>query len=519
MHIIHVATELAPIAKAGGLGDVIYGLSKELCKLGHQVEIVLPKFDCIDFSQVKNLKVEMRDLWSFDGPYRFNNTIWSAQVDGLKVNLIEPHHPDYFFSRGMIYGCPDDINRFCYFSRAAMEYLFKSGKQPDALHAHDWPTALIPVLYKEMYMALGYRTGGTVLTIHNLEHQGRCPPSQLSRVGLRGESYLTSEKMKDLHHPTLVNLLKGGIVYSDRITTVSPNYEKEILTQEGGFALEDTLKDHKRKLSGILNGIDEVFWNPQSDHYLVKKYETHNVNTAEKLAQVLAGKKENRRHLRTHLQLEDSDCPIVASVTRLVPQKGPELIKGALKRTLEKGGQFILLGSSPIPEIHKEFELLQEKFKNDKRVAILMDKDEALAHLIFAAADMFIIPSLFEPCGLTQMIALRYGTVPIVRMTGGLADTVFDIETSLKPADERNGFTFDYPDEQGVCWALDRALDCFKEDPKRWHQLMRNGMKEDFTWKRAGRKYVEIYEQLKPPAVEEKIPVKETILKKSLKLS
>ena len=180
MYIVHVATELAPVAKVGGLGDVIYGLSKELSRQGHKVEIILPKYDCMNFAELNNLKVEHRELWSLDGSQRFNNTVWSANVDGLKLLLIEPHHPQYYFSRGVIYGCHDDIDRFIYFSRVAMEYLFKSGKHPDALHVHDWPTALIPVLHKEIYEPLGYKTGGTVLTIHNMEHQGKCQPNNLS---------------------------------------------------------------------------------------------------------------------------------------------------------------------------------------------------------------------------------------------------------------------------------------------------------------------------------------------------
>lgn len=510
MHIIHVASELAPIAKAGGLGDVVYGLSKELAKQGHQVEIIIPKYDCIDFSLVKNLKVEFRELWSYDGPYRFNNTIWSGNVDGLKVILIEPHHPDYFFSRGMIYGCSDDINRFAYFSRAVMEYLFKSGKHPDALHVHDWPTALIPVLYREMYMALGYRLGKTVLTIHNMEHQGRCTAAQLSRIGLRGDSYVTPGTMQDPVYDTLINLMKGGIEFADQITTVSPNYEKEILTEAGGFKLEDVLVKHKKKLKGILNGIDETFWNPLTDHYIAHKYDTHGVDTKEKLAMVLEGKKENRRFLRSHLQLQDSNRPLVAVVSRLVPQKGPELIKHALTHSIEKGAQFILLGSTPMVEIHLEFEELQKKYKDDPNVVILMDKDEALAHLIYASADMFVIPSIFEPCGLTQLISLRYGTVPIVRSTGGLADTVFDIETSSKPMKERNGFSFDFPDAEGVDLAIDRALHCFQHEPKQWHMLMQNGMKKDYSWKRAGLEYLEIYKPIK------EIPVKSKPSRKSL---
>ncbi len=496
MQIIHIASELAPIAKAGGLGDVVYGLSQELQRLGHHVEVILPKYDCIDFSHLKDVTIEEKELFSLDGTDLIANTVWSAQLENLNIKFIEPHHPGKLFNRGAIYGSRDDIDRFTYFCGAAIAYLFKMNKQPDILHLHDWPTALIAVLYKEMYAELGYHVEGTVLTIHNLEHQGRCSPTQLSRAGLQAEAYLSPDKMQDPQHPMLINLLKGGIVYADQVTTVSPNYEKEIQTPEGGFALNSTLINYQHKLSGILNGIDETFWTPCTDRYLAKQYETHNIRSTDHMAPVLAGKKENKYHLRRHVQLEDSDQPIVACVTRLVPQKSPRLIKAALQRTLEKGGQFVLLGSSPIPEIIKEFQALQEQHAHNRRVAILIDKDEALAHQIFAGADMVVIPSLFEPCGLTQLISLRYGTVPIARLTGGLADTVFDIDTSEKPYPERNGFTFEYPDEQGVYWALDRALACFINDPNRWHELMRNGMQYNFTWKKPALEYANLYQNI-----------------------
>lgn len=495
MYIVHVATELAPLAKVGGLGDVIYGLAKELAKQGHIVEIIIPKYDCMHYDSLKNLKVEHRELWSFDGPNRFNNTIWSADVDGLKLLLIEPHHPQYYFSRGVIYGCHDDIDRFTYFSRVAMEYLFKTGKQPDAIHVHDWPTAVIPVLYKDVYQPLNYKAGGTILTIHNMEHQGKCQPFNLSKIGLRGDSYLVPEKMQDPFAAGLVNLLKGGIEYADRVTTVSPNYEKEIQTAVGGFGLQDVLSKHRKKLRGILNGIDEDFWNPEKDSYIVQRYPTHGI-TKDRLPLALEGKKENKRYLRTHLRLKESEAPIVASVTRLALQKSPALIKHALMRTLERGGQFILLGSTSINQVFEEFQTLSRELKGNPNVAILMDKDEALAHLIYAAADMFVIPSLFEPCGLTQLIALRYGTIPIARLTGGLADTVFDIETSSKPLHERNGFTFDFADSKGVDWALLRALDYFKKEPQKWQSLMLNGMRQDFSWKHSAPEYLSLYSEL-----------------------
>src|SRR5579862_1113106 len=385
MYIVHIATEFAPIAKVGGLGDVLHGLSKELVKQGHDIEVILPKYDCLLFNELKHLKVEFRELWCSDGTHRFNNTIWSALVDGIKIILIEPHHPQYYFSRGIIYGCHDDIDRFVYFSRASMEYLFKSGKAPDAIHVHDWPTALVPVLYRNMYLPLGFGGKGTVLTVHNMEHQGKCQPFNLSHIGLRGEAYLHPEKMQDPHSPSLLNLLKGGIVYADHITTVSPTYEKEIQTLQGSFGLSETLIKYHTKLTGILNGIDENFWNPGKDPHLIQTYNTHGIQVEEQLDKVLRAKKENKRQLRMHLNLKEENKPLIASITRLVPQKSPHLIKHALLHTLEQEGQFVLLGSAANAAIFQEFELLKQKMSTSDQARILIDKDEALSHLIFAA--------------------------------------------------------------------------------------------------------------------------------------
>lgn len=492
MHIVHIASELAPIAKVGGLADVVYGLSKELCKLGHTVEIIIPKYDCLQYDLLTNLTIETRELWAADGPYPFSNTIWSAECDGLKVLLIETHHSELYFDRGVIYGCHDDIDRFAYFSRAAIEYLFKSERKIDALHVHDWPTALVPVLHKALYAKVGFKPKRTVLTIHNLEYQGRCTPQTLTRAGLRGDDFLEPEKMQDPHSFHHVNLLKGGIVYADTVTTVSPNYEKEIQSPVGGLGLQDVLIGKKSHLKGILNGIDETFWDPETDPYLAHKYPGNDV-TKKRLSEVLKNKGENKNHLRSQLGLKKSSAPLVACITRLVPQKSPMLIKHALERTLEKGGQFILLGSSPIPEIQNDFLALKEHYQGNPQVAILMETDERMAHMIFAAADMFIIPSLFEPCGLTQLIAMRYGTVPIARLTGGLVDTVFDVDTSTKPVEERNGFTFEFPDTGGMNWALDRAIECYEDHPVKWHSIILNGMRMDHSWKNSAKEYLNIY--------------------------
>lgn len=492
MYIVHIASELAPVAKVGGLADVVHGLSKELAK-EHQVEIILPKYDGLDPKHLKDLHIEQKELWITEGAAHYNNTVWSAQVDGLKTFFIEAHGPRTYFNRGKIYGCVDDIERFLYFCKAALEHLLKAGKKPDILHIHDWPTALIAPLYKERYSLLGLKAKAIVFTIHNLRHQEKCPPQLLTSLGLPGENYLTKDKMQDPFFPKLINILKGGIVYADGVTTVSPTYEKEIKTPEGGCGLHEVLLESQSKLKGILNGIDETLWNPEKDPHLIKQYCTHNIDNPKKLEAILQAKEENRKHLCFSLNMSQEKRPLVASVTRLVLQKGPDLILHGLLKTLEKGGQFILLGSVFDPAMEEAFEEVKKTLSQNKNISIRLENDESLAHLIFASADMFLIPSIFEPCGLTQLIALRYGAVPLARLTGGLADTVFDVDTSSKPLDQRNGFTFEFPDSQGVDWALGRALECWKKDQPKWHTIMQQGMRYDFSWKNSAAEYLKVY--------------------------
>lgn len=495
MHIVHISSELSPIAKVGGLGDVIHGLSKEFIRLGHTVQIIIPKYDCIDYNLLKNLKVHYRDLWSYEGPYSYNNTIWSAEVDGLSVLLIEAHHPSYFFNRGTIYGCHDDIERFLYFSRAVMEYLFKSGTMPDIIHVHDWPTAIVPTLLQDMYIPLGINPCKTVLTLHNMEHQGHCSPRNLTQIGLRGEDYLSPNKLQDPINPLLINLLKGGIEYATAITTVSPSYEKEIQTEKGSHGLFQVLSKHSKKITGILNGIDEEFWNPEKDPYLKEKFPAHPPLTSEKWKLIQKGKNQNKEHLRSLLGLENNSSPLIACITRLVHQKSPLLIESAFRHILDSGAQCIVLGSAYSEEIKELFSSLQSEYKSSFQGRVLLDYNEALSHLIYAGSDALMIPSLFEPCGLTQMIALRYGSIPIVRKTGGLADTIFDIETGSCPKKERNGFVFNDPDKDQLNQTIDRVLTLWKDDPKKWQDLMKQGMTKDFSWKASALEYLKMYKE------------------------
>lgn len=496
MHIIHIASELAPLAKVGGLADVVSGLSRELSWKGQDVDIIIPKYDCMDSLQIRDLAIDTKDLMSFYQDQWFSNTIWMGWVENLKVYFIEPHHPRFFFNRGCFYGCDDDIERFLYFSRAALEFIYKRPLNPDIIHLHDWETAVVAPLYVDMYKKIGLTKPKIVFTIHNMEYQGKCSPKDLESIGLDGSYYLDPSRMQDDLYPNLINLLKGGIVYSDYVTTVSPSYAREVMTPEGGKGLESTLQRYQNKFTGILNGIDYSYWNPEIDRYLPTHYSPREIPANKKDRNTLDKKAFLKKVLRERLNLAEDHRPIVGCITRLIPQKGIDLIKHTISHIVDKKGQLILLGSSPIPSISAEFLRLKNQYADHPHIHLILHHQEELAHLIYAASDMFIVPSIFEPCGLTQMIALKYGAIPIVRKTGGLADTIFDVDFSGKPPEVANGYTFDIPDAEGIDSALDRAIHCWFDDPEKWRNLMLNGMKIDFSWNLPANNYLEMYKKL-----------------------
>lgn len=497
MHIIHIASELAPIAKVGGLADVVLGLSRELSWKGHDVDIIIPKYDCIDSTQIRDLAVDTHNLMSFYNGEWISNTVWIGWVENLKVYFIEPHHHRYFFNRGCFYGCDDDIERFLYFSRTAVEFIYKRPLNPDIIHLHDWETAVIAPLLANMYRQIGLTKPRTVLTIHNMEYQGQCAPSDLGFIGLDPSYYHHSDRMQDSRYSHLVNLLKGGIVYADFVTTVSPNYAKEVLTPEGGRGLESVLNLYSSKFKGVLNGLDYSYWNPEIDRFLPAHFSGRECPSNKKDKNTFDKKGFIKRLLREKLNLAEEHRPIVGCISRLVPQKGIEFIKHTIDHIIDKKGQFVLLGSSPIPSISHEFHELKQRYMDSEYVSLNLQHQEELAHMIYAGSDMFIVPSLFEPCGLTQMIALKYGAVPITRQTGGLADTIFDIDHSTVPFESRNGYTFEKADIPSFDAVLTRAIDCWFNDPEKWRSLVFNGMNIDFSWNKPADRYLEIYAGLK----------------------
>ncbi|XP_070051540.1 probable starch synthase 4, chloroplastic/amyloplastic [Nicotiana tomentosiformis] len=487
LHIIHIAAEMAPVAKVGGLGDVVTGLGKALQKKGHLVEIVLPKYDCMQYESIKDMKALDVVVESYFDGRLYKNKIWTGTVEGLPVYFIEPQHPGKFFGRGQLYGEHDDFKRFSFFSRVALELLLHAEKKPDIIHCHDWQTAFVAPLYWDLYVPKGLDSARICFTCHNFEYQGTAPASELTSCGLDAYHLNRPDRMQDNSANDRINSVKGAIVFSNIVTTVSPTYAQEVRTAQGGKGLHATINSHSKKFVGILNGIDTDAWNPASDNFLKVQYSASDIE----------GKLENKEALRRLLGLSSSEIrrPLVGCITRLVPQKGVHLIRHAIYRTLELGGQFVLLGSSPVPHIQREFEDIRNHFQNHEHARLVLKYDEALSHLIYAASDMLIIPSIFEPCGLTQMIAMRYGSIPIARKTGGLNDSVFDVDDDTIPDQFRNGFTFVTADEQGFNNALERAFNYYMNNAETWKELVQKDMNIDFSWDSSASQYEELYDK------------------------
>jgi starch synthase len=488
LFVVHITPELAPVAKVGGLADVVFGLGRELEIRGNHVEIILPKYDCMRYDQIWGLQRTFDDLWVPWYGGAIHCSVYFGFVHGRKCFFIEPHSQDNFFNRGAVYGFHDDILRFAFFSRAAMEFLWKSGKHPDIIHCHDWQTALVPVYLYEIYQPMGMGHPRVCFTIHNFKHQGVTGAQVLHASGLnRPEYYFHYDRLRDNYNPHAINLMKGGIVYANFVTTVSPRYAMEAKDQGQGFGLEPTLHIHHMKYGGVVNGIDYDVWNPEIDPHIPVHF---SVATIE-------GKYADKKALRDRLLLADNEKPVVSFVGRLDPQKGIELIRHALFYTLGQGGQFVLLGSSPDGTINGYFWGLKRQFNDNPDCHLEIGYNEELAHLVYAGSDIMVVPSRFEPCGLTQLIAMRYGTIPVVREIGGLADTVIDKDFSHRALHERNGYVFRDYDERGLESALGRAIACYYQYPDHFRELMKNAMRYDYSWNHPGQDYLNIYDYIR----------------------
>jgi starch synthase len=488
MYIVMVASECAPVAKVGGLGDVVYGLSRELEIRGNSVEIVLPKYDCIRYDHIYGLQVTYENLWVPWFNYHIRCSVWFGFVHGRKCFFIEPHSNDHFFERGSYYGFPDEHLRFAFFSKAALEFLYHSGKRPDVIHTHDWQTAIVPVLLYEIYKHIGMENCRACHTIHNFKHQGIAGENVLWFTGLeRPEYYYDQNRMGDDFNPSAINFTKGALLYSNFTTTVSPRHAWEVRHTDWGYGLGHALHVHQNKFGGVLNGLDYDMWNPEADPHIPGHYTSKN----------LEAKYTNKQALRERLWLREDYKPLIAYVGRLDSQKGVPLIKHALYYSLAHGAQFVLLGSSPELGTNAEFWQIKHELDKNPDCHLEIGYNEELAHMIYAGSDILIVPSMFEPCGLTQMIALRYGTVPVVRSVGGLADTIFDIDYANCPASKRNGYVFHQTDHLAIESALSRAIGLWFDYPDRFRELVIKGMRYDYSWNIPGQNYLKIYNHIR----------------------
>ncbi|MBW4080465.1 glycogen synthase GlgA [Paenibacillus sp. S150] len=472
MKVLFAAAEAHPFVKTGGLADVIGALPKALKGAGVDVRVILPKYKGIPEKFVS----QMEHVAVLTVPIGWRNQYCGIErivYDGIPVYFIDN---EYYFGRDGIYGYMDDGERFAFFNRAVLECLETIGFQPDVLHCHDWHAAVIPLLLQGHYRHNPFYSNiRTVFTIHNLLYQGVFPYSVLGELLGLNDSYFPG-----VEYYGNVNFMKGGIVYSDHITTVSPTYSEEIRTAYYGYGLEGLLSSRADSLSGIVNGIDTKLYNPASDPQIYTRYRSN-----------LAKKAENKLALQQELSLPVAPyIPMVAMVTRLVDSKGLDLLTRVLDELLYYDDiQFVLLGTGD--EVYERwFREAQWRYPTKLSSQILFN--DGLSRKIYAASDLFLMPSKFEPCGIGQLLALRYGSIPVVRETGGLNDTVhaYNEETG-----EGNGFTFKDYNAHDMMYTLRRAVS-FYHKPEHWKKISKNAFAGDYSWNVSAQQYIDIYNHI-----------------------
>jgi starch synthase len=475
VHVLFAASECVPFSKTGGLADVVGALPRAIAELGHQATVYLPLYRQ---TQLKAPRTVIASITiPFDDRYRF-----CSVLDGGKLHGVQYYFIDYppFYDRDALYGTPlgdyhDNPERFALYCRAVLEASKILGV-PDVFHCHDWQTALIPVLLRALYdedPALG--AVPTVFTIHNMGYQGVFSPDTLPLLMLPWDLFTITR----LEFFGKVNFLKGALTYSDFITTVSRKYAQEIQTVEYGFGLEGVLRSRNPNVAGILNGVDYCEWNPAADPFIAAQYSPES----------LQGKQECRRDLLRCFSLDpESTAPVIGIVSRFAAQKGFDLIALASDRLAHLNVNVVVLGSGD-----KDYEDLFQRLVRQYpgRFAVKVGYDNQMAHKIEAGSDMFLMPSRYEPCGLNQIYSLKYGTVPIVRATGGLDDTIepFDLRTG-----KGTGFKFHEYSAEALLSTMQAALNLF-DKPKEWCKLMLNGMARDFSWTVSAREYLKVYEK------------------------
>ena len=494
MKILFVASEAVPFVKTGGLADVVGALAPVLAAQGHDVRVIIPQFSAIS----REYPPQMEHVCDFEvqlGWRRQYCGIEKIEKDGVTWYFMDNK---YYFGRPYIYGMGgDEYERFGFFCRGVLNMLPLLDFQPEIIHCHDWQSGMIPALLKIQYAHLPFYSGTkTVFTIHNLQYQGIFGIREVQDVLGLGDSLWTDDKLECFG---CANFMKAALVYADMITTVSPSYAEEIQTAYYGERLDGLLRARKQDLHGVLNGIDMAAYDPQTDQLIEKNFSKDD----------LEGKKRCKAALQKELGLDiDPDIPLIGMVGRLSNQKGLDLVDYVIADIMRQDVQLVVLGMGE-GRYFNLFSWAEGEYKG--RVAARFTMDHALAHRIYAGADIFLMPSQFEPCGLSQMIAMRYGTIPIVRETGGLRDTVLSYNEF---SGEGNGFSFFNYNAHDMLHVIERSIGYYKNRRDIWETLQQRGMKGDYSWTHSADEYLKLYNSLfeekketAEPAEEEKNPV------------
>lgn len=480
MNILFASSEVHPFSKTGGLADMVSALGKALAQAGHDVHVITPLYRGLREKFPKLIQVD----WQYNlqlGTKWEQGKLWSLELQkGLTIYFVE--HAG-FFDRPGIYlennvSYADNAERYIFFSKCVTHLARYSRWRPDIIHVHDWQVALVPALMLHQARAEAWlNPPPTCLTIHNLAYQGTFPASAFSLTNLPGE-FFTPDAAEYYNQ---LNCLKAGIIFADALTTVSPRYAREITTESLGCGLDDRLRQRRKQLFGILNGVDYGEWNTTKNSFLPHAY-----SVAE-----IAGKAANKSALQKEVGLPERDkVPLFGTISRLAEQKGVDIELGALEEMLTADIQFVVLGSGS-PAFEKGYQKLALRFPG--KVAVRLGYNEGLAHRIEAACDFYLMPSQFEPCGLNQMYSLRYGTIPVVRATGGLDDSVIDY---TQDAARANGIKFQEYSARALAKAIRKALAIY-DRPELLNQFRRNAMKVDFSWKKTVGEYLKVYEAAK----------------------
>ncbi len=479
MKVLFVASECVPFSKTGGLADVVGALPKEIKKSGVDVRVITPLYSAIP----EKWRSKMEHLLYF-----YVNLGWRRQyvgIERLTLNDITYYFVDneYYFGRSYIYGLGgDEGERFAFFDRAVMEALPKIDFVPDVLHCHDWQTGLIPAMLEIQYRVLKpYQKIKSVYTVHNLQYQGIFPIDQIEELVSLGAQAYTPDHMEFYGQ---CSFMKGGLTFAQKITTVSPTYAEEVKTAYYGERLDGLMRSRSQDLLGILNGIDLEEYDPMTDPLIEARFGPETVDR----------KVQNKLALQRELGLQEgADIPLIGMVGRLSSQKGLDLLEHVLDGVMTTGCQLVVLGMGEDRYVDL-FNWAQWKYAG--RIASRIEMNHTMAHRIYAGADMFLMPSMFEPCGLSQMISLRYGTIPVVRETGGLRDTVLSYN---KYTEEGNGFTFLNYNAHDMLTVVERAVNYYRNHPDVWKKLMERAMRGQYGWDQSAHHYVDLYKELAKP--------------------